>query len=137
MAKRLVRWFTYNFFFALLPLCAAVSLRFLAGKLTIQTIAGSPEILFFALMVSATAMGDLNDKAKPIGWDIRFRIFGSALLLGAVCSAILYGCLLYDGIIGPGSVTFRSRLLTVEIALAVALFLLSTAVEAMLGKIEG
>lgn len=138
LAKRLVRWFTYNCLFALLPLITALVLHALADKLTIDAVASSPEILFFALMVSATAMGDLSEIATPLGgWDITFRILGSALLLGAVWSAILYGSLLYDSVIGPGSVAFRSRLLIVAVGLAAVLFVLSTLVEMLIGKIEG
>jgi hypothetical protein len=123
--------------FALLPLCAALFLRFLTGKLTVEAVANSPEILFFALMVSATAMGDLSEIATPVGWDVTFKILGSALFLGAVWSAILYGCLLYDNIVGPGSLAFRSQLFRVTVGLAIGLFLLSTIVEVILGKIEG
>jgi hypothetical protein len=137
LAKRLIRWFTYNLLFALLPLFAALFLRSLADKLTGEIVANSPEILFFALMVSATAMGDLSGIATPVGWDVTLKILGSALLLGAVWSAILYGCLLYDSIIGPGSIAFRSQLFKVAVGLAIGLFLLSTTVEVILGRIEG
>ncbi len=136
MGDRLVRWFTYNVVFALLPLGAALLLRALAGKLTTEAVANSPEILFFALMVSATAMGDLSEIAAPLGWDLTFRILGSALLIGAVFSSILYGSLLYDSVIGPGSAAFRSRLLTVSIVLAVVLFIVCALVEILLGRIE-
>ena len=42
MGDRLVRWFTYNVVFALLPLGAALLLRALAGKLTTEAVANSP-----------------------------------------------------------------------------------------------
>lgn len=136
MANRLVRWFTYNVTFALLPLACSLLLRALAGKLNIEDVAKSPEVLFFSLIVCATALGDLSEVAKPIGRDITLKIFRSVLLFGAVFSAILYGSLLYDTAIGPGSAAFRSRLLTVSVLMAVAFFILSTVVEAILGKIE-
>ena len=75
MAKKLISWFTYNLLFALLPLAASLFLRVIYGSLTTNAIENSPEILFFSLMVSATAMGDLSEIAKPLGWDIIFRIF--------------------------------------------------------------
>lgn len=138
MGKRLVRWFTYNVIFALLPLGTMLLLRALAGKLTVAAVAESPEILFFALMINATAVGDLTEITTHLGgWDLTFRIFGSALLLGAVCSAILYGCLVYDSVVGPGSATFRAQLLSVSIWLAIVFFVLSTIVEALIGRIEG
>lgn len=137
LAKRLVRWLTYNVIFALLPLAVSVLLRALVNKLSIQDFSNSPEILFFALTISATAMGDLSEIASPLGWDIYFSIFGSALLLGAVFSSILYGSLVYDSIIGPGSMEFREKLLVFSIGLAIILFFLSTVVEVLIGKIEG
>lgn len=135
LGNRLVRWFTYNLGFALLPLIASITLRALNGSLNAQAVANSPEILFFALMVSATAMGDISEFSVPVGWDLRFRVFWSCLLLGAVWSAILYGGLLYDSIIGPGSPSFKSRLLVLSIIVAVLLFFVSTIVEALLGRI--
>ncbi|WP_414583120.1 hypothetical protein [Scytonema sp. PCC 10023] len=62
--------------------------------------------------------------------------FSSALLLGAVTSAILYGSLLYDSIIGPGSENFRERLLWVSIGLPLVMYILGTLVEVLIGKIE-
>ena len=137
LAKRLVRWLLYNTIFALLPLGLSVLLRALAGKLSIEALTSSPDILFFALMISATAMGDMSETAAPLGWDITFTILGSALLLGAVTSAILYGSLLYDSIVIPGSADFRERLLWVSIGLGVIMFILGTVVEVLIGKIEG
>lgn len=136
MAKRLIRWFTYNLLFALLPLCAAILLHALAGRLTTEALANSPEILFFAIMVSATAMGDLSDITGILGWDILLRIIASTLLIGAIFSAILYGSFLYDTIIGPGSLVFRARLFRISIWLSIVLFVLGTLVEILVARIE-
>jgi hypothetical protein len=137
LGHRLVRWFTYNLIFALLPLCAAVLLRALAGKLSTDAIANSPEILFFAIMVSATAMGDLSEVTAPIDRDLILKVLQAILLIGAIWAAVLYGTLLYDSIIGPGSPSFRLGLLQVSAGLAVSLFLFSTVTQVLLGKIEG
>ena len=59
MSNRLVRWFTYNLGFALLPLCSGLLLRALADTRTRDLSPLSSELLFFSLMVSATALGDL------------------------------------------------------------------------------
>lgn len=137
MAKRLVRWFTFNVVFALFPLATALLFRNLAGKLTTDDIAKSPEILFFALMVSATALGDLFELFPSIGWDALLSTMGAILLIGAMFSAILYGGLLYNSMVEAGAEAFRSRLLTYSVILAIALFAVSTATEVMLGRIEG
>lgn len=137
MVKRLVRWITFNVIFALFPLITALLFRDLAGKLTTDDIAKSPEILFFALMVSATALGDLFEIFPSVGWDALLVIMGAILFIGAVFSAILYGGLVYNSMIETGAESFRSRLLFYSLFLAIGLFAVSTATEVMLGRIEG
>lgn len=117
-----------------------VTLRYLAGRLAVDDLAKSPEILFFALMVGATAMGDLFEIAPTIGWNPTFGILGSFLLIGSMFSAILYGSLLfsllyYDSI-GSSANSFRFGLLLVSMILAAILLLVSTLTEILLGKIE-
>jgi hypothetical protein len=138
LAKRLTRWLIYNTIFALLPLIISVLLHFLTGKLSMQTFSNSPEILFFALTLSATAIGDISETITPIGWDLTFTILSSALLLGVVTSAILYGGLIYDTTIAINSPSgFRENLLNFSIGLALVMFILGTLVEVLIGKIEG
>ncbi len=138
MTKRLIRWMTYNLMFALLPLAASLFLHKLANKLTLEAMANSPEILFFSIMVSAISLGDISEINFIIKkWDITFGVLKSALLLGAVWSAILYGSFLYDSIIGQSLSNFRIQLLNVSMLLAVILFILSTIVQVLIGKIEG
>jgi hypothetical protein len=110
--------------------------RALADKLTTQDVATSPEILFFTLMVSASALRDLNEVAGSVGWTLSFRILETMLFSGALFSAIFYGALLYGSIVGPESLIFQLRLLPVSISLAVWFFLLSTIVEAVVGRRE-
>ncbi|MEL6931001.1 MAG: hypothetical protein AAFO95_20600, partial [Cyanobacteria bacterium J06600_6] len=86
LAKKLIRWLTYNTLFALLPLAISILLRTLTGKLSIETLTNSPDILFFALMISSTALGDMNEVADIIGWDATFSLLSSALTLGAITS---------------------------------------------------
>jgi hypothetical protein len=140
LSKRLIRWVTFNVIFALLPLIVLLVLRQLAGKLSSDDLAASPEILFFALMVSATAMGDLSEVLPAVGWSPTFGILGSFMLLGAVFSAILYGgllsSLLFGDILGPAAKSFRSGLLIMSVCLAVVLLIVSTLTEILLGKIE-
>ena len=140
MSKRIIRWFTFNVIFALLPLVVLLLLRFFAGKLTAEDMAGSPEILFFALMLSATAMGDLSEVVPGVGWNPTFGVLGSSLMIGAVFSAILYGSLLssflFETTFGAHAELFRSRLFIVSVSLAVLLLAVSTTTEILLGRIE-
>ena len=136
LAKKLIRWLTYNTLFALLPLGISILLRTLSGKLSIETLTNSPDILFFALMISSTTLGDMNEVADIIGWDTTFSILSSALTLGAVTSAILYGSFLYGDIANVDVVNFRSRLFWVSIGLSIVMYVLATLVEILIGKIE-
>jgi hypothetical protein len=120
----------------LIPLAASVAIRWLTAKLTWNEIASSPEILFFTLVVCASAMGDLSESTALIGRTVTASALYSAFLLGLISSAILYGCLLYDGIAGPGSVGFRLQLLRMSVVLAAVFFLVSTIAEIYLGRNE-
>lgn len=127
---------TYNLGVALIPLVASIAIHWLTAKLTSNAIASSPEILFFTLVVCASAMGDLSESTALIGRTVNASILYSALLLGLISSAILYGCLLYDGIAGPGDINFRLQLLRMSVVLAVVFFLVSTIAEIYLGRNE-
>lgn len=136
MAKRLIRWITFDIVFALIPFILILVLRFLTGSLSVQTLSSSPEILFFAIMVSATATGDLYGLADPLGWDVQLRILFSFMLFGAVFSAILYGSFLYDTIIGSISPVFKENLFRLSIFLTSALAILAFLAEILIARIE-
>ena len=135
MVKRLIYWFTYNVVFALLPLIAMLLMRSLTGKLSSDAVATS-EVLFFALMVSAVAGGDIKDCVTDRKRNDTFRILESSLLIGAFLSAILYGAFVYDNVAEQHSSVFQARLPIVSITLASVLFVLSTLTEMLLGKLE-
>ncbi len=136
LPQRMIRWFTYTIGFALLPLCISILIRGLAGKLSIEALTNSPDILFFSLIISASALGDINETTNMIGWDIIFSILFSALMLGAIISAILYGSFLSVGIFEIKIEKFYDNLLWVSILLGFCLFILGTIVEFLIGKIE-
>ena len=131
----MVRWFTYNLAFALLPLASNLLLRALAGRSHDHSLL-SAEVLFFALMVSATALGDLADVSSHISGGWILALCRSSLLLGAILSAILYGSFLYDTLLSKGLPAFRERVFEFSKWLAVALFVLSTLVEMLLARIR-
>ncbi len=80
-------------------------------------------------------MGDLSETGLQLGWTLSHSIFFSGLLLGLIASAILYGCLLYEGISGTATLA-RLRALQLSFGLAVAFLILSTVVEVYLGRLE-
>jgi hypothetical protein len=98
---RLIRFLTWNFVFALFPLLISWVFRRL-GDVPAPEGAYAPELLFFALMISATAMGDIVDETRVGGTNTVFLMFRSALLVGVVTSAIFYGAYTFDQIYGVG-----------------------------------
>lgn len=133
--KKFINWLLFNVCFALLPLVSVWFFRSLVGRNTVETINDYPEILFFSLMVCATTVGDLRGLEKPVRWNLSFLILESALLLGAIGSAILYGGLRFAGIINP-EVEFRERLLNYAIWLTVLLFSLSVTSEILIALVD-
>src|SRR3954468_17294826 len=129
MLNRLVRWFTFAVGFALLPLAATLLLRYLNATLSRRALEDSPEILFFSLMICATALSDISELRSTAGADPILRILWSALLLGASVSAMLYGSFMYDRLATGGSQLFQHRLLYMSGAVAVTFLVLGTLVQ--------
>ena len=138
MKERILRWIKYNLIFALLPLGVSIFFRTLLNKLSLESLSNSPELLFFSIMVSATALDDISELKKiNTRLDFTIKLFGSALLFGAIWSAILYGTFLYDSLAIKTELSIRNSLFKISIYMGIALFILSTSVQIILGKIEG
>jgi hypothetical protein len=135
MGKRLVRWFTYGIAFALLPLLASVLIHFFLGKMSFDTVSRSPEILFFSLMVNATALAELSELGKVKVHDALVSGLSSALLLGVVMSAMLYGAFLFATVAESVKPDFAWRVFLVSLGLALVSFFIATASQIFLGKI--
>jgi len=133
--KKFINWLLFNVCFALLPLVFVWFFRSLVGRNTVDTINDFPEVLFFSLMVCATTVGDLRGLEKPARWKLILLILESALLLGAVFSAMLYGGLRFAGIINP-DVSFRTWLLNCAILLTVIFFFLSLTAEILIALVD-
>jgi hypothetical protein len=136
VTSALIRWVTYSVVFALLPVAIVVFLRGLASKLSWNDLASSPEFLFFAIMLNATALGDLSELAPALRKESLYRCLHSALLLAAVISAVFYGCLVFEGIFATAPGLFRWRLLLVSFGLDGVSLILSTAAEILLARIR-
>jgi uncharacterized membrane protein len=132
---RLIRFLTYNLFFALLPLIISIVLRLLRN-IVVPGGAYASELLFFGIMISATVMGDMTDEIKLIGGDAKFELMRSIMMYGAVFSAILYGSYFYDSISPNGNSIFQSNVSTLSIFLAIMLFSAGTSIELLIVKIQ-
>lgn len=136
MSKRLSRWLWFNFMFALTPLALMILVRYLGGKLTNQDVAGSSEVLFFSLMLSATSVGDAIENRKEIDKETLFTNMWCSLLFIAVISSILYGCLLLDTVLDLKLLDFRVRLMYVSLPLALVSLALSFVTQIWISRIE-
>lgn len=136
MIKRLLRWFFFNLLFALIPLVVVLLLRWLAGRLTVRAMEENlSEILFFALMVSVTAAGDVVEVYRFMTKDSLVYALMMFFMLGAVFSSVLYGFFHFDLMIGTGISAFRPRLLILSSSMAAILFVVGTITQVFLGRV--
>ena len=139
MNTRLIRWFFFNLLFALTPLASMLVIRFLLDKLSLKAIEDNlSEILFFSIMVSVTALDDLNEIIRNFTNDALLSSIRLFLLLGAVWYVILYGFFIFDSAIDVATslniVGFRSKLMYASIWLATILFIVSTSAEILISR---
>ena len=66
--------FLYNFFLALLPLFISFFVRHISNVNHLPGIY-TPELLFFSIMISATALGDITDETKLYKLNITIIAF--------------------------------------------------------------
>ncbi len=116
----LIRFLMYNFVGALLPMAISLIIRYLASSPSVPGIY-APELLFFAVMISATALGDITDETEITKNSPVFQFVKGALLFGAIAVAAIYGMYQYDSIIGLGNAKFRENI--TEFTLILSLFL--------------
>ncbi len=136
MLARLNRWFTFAVAFALLPFATSLLFRRLAGVLTTDAVQQSPELLFFSLMICASALGDLHELTSVVGKDSVMRVLSSALLLGAAFAGILYGGFVYAGLPNQASGTFQRNLFQLSLMLAPTSLFVGTVVQIMIARTE-
>lgn len=135
MGKRVVAWCTYGIVFALIPLIASILIHFFAGQLSFKVLSHSPELLFFSLMVCATVLGDLNDIVAADVVDLTVPILRSALSVGVILSAILYGAFISAEVAGKVDDVFATRVFWFSLILAVLSAAVATFGEIFLAKI--
>jgi hypothetical protein len=132
----LIRFLVYNLVGALLPLIISWTVRHLANILPSSGVY-APELLFFAIMISATAIGDITDEARVIGTSWLFQLLRGTLLFGAIGAATVYGMYQYDSIIGPGNTAFRGNITNFTLTIGIVLFFVSLLAEILVSKIRG
>jgi hypothetical protein len=88
---RLLKWLEYNVILALTPLVVGTLARSWSATPPPGPSHVPPELLFFALAISATTLGDLREVTAEGAWSIFLRLFSVILSTGALLSAVLYG----------------------------------------------
>jgi hypothetical protein len=118
---RLTKWFTYAILFALLPFGISWGLRLLHGVTSIDWMYRSPEVLFFCVMLCATALGDINEVSSKAPPTRKLKVARIFLLLFGFVSATLYGALALDTLEGPGHAVFQRNLFWSSVVFATVL----------------
>jgi hypothetical protein len=125
----------YNFIGALLPFMISWTVR-RVSDISASPGVYAPELLFFAIMISATALGDITDEVKIVGKAPSFQLVKGALLFGAIGVASIYGMYQYDTIVGPGNIAFHNNITNFTLVFALILFVTSLLAEILVAKIR-
>ena len=138
MAQRLLRWVGFSLIFALVPLMTVLVVRWLADKLSIQALQENlSEVLFFALTLSVTSIGDLA-KVRPPG-AVGLLLNGLLWFFGAatIASSILYGFFHFDLLVVTNLPTLPHRLMWLSLGIAGVVCLASIVTQVFLAKVIG
>ncbi len=135
LAAHLIRFLMYNFVGALFPAFISFLLHTVAN---VPAPSGTyaPELLFFAIMISFTALGDITDETRVSGDSPFFQLIKGILSFGAFTAAVFLGAYQLNVIAGLGSTSFRDNITTWTLIIATFLFLPSFATEFFIAKIK-
>ncbi len=131
LSSYLIRFIGFNVGFALLPLAASVAVRILA-EITPPAGAYAQELLFFAVSVSATALGDLTDERFAGGVRWLFDLLKVVLIISVAVAALLFGFYQYEAIIGPGNANIRNNITPLSIWMAFLTLMVSLTAEILI-----
>jgi hypothetical protein len=136
IGEKLLRWIVFNLILALFPLGTTLFVHSLAGKLSYQVVLNSPEILFLALMVSATALRDLYEASPFLRGEMLYTVLYYALFLGLILAAVFYGLFVLDTVNNPSTPVLRAALFKYANFLTIVLCLCSFITVLLLSRIE-
>jgi hypothetical protein len=128
----LVRFFELNVLFALVPLIMAAIARW-AGNVQAPLAVYAPELLFFGLMISASALADISDKTKLFGNSVTLQLLSVSLRYCAVITAVTFGMYQYYAIIAPPNLVFGGNIGVIAFTLAIAQFIAGLFAEILIG----
>lgn len=135
MVKRIINWFVFGIFFALVPLIIYILLSYICD-IQIDLKNCIPELLFFTIMISATCLWDVNDMKKLIKEDVAFNLFFVALLILIIFSAILYGSIQLQNINDSMIIMSLEKTYTFSVLMSIFSATLGTIIQIVLSRIE-
>ena len=135
MIPRLIRWFSVNVVVALLPLAASLFIHNVSGQLHHDLWKASPELLFFSLTLSVTALGELMDLSRAIGREIVVTLSQSVLLIGILWTGLMYGAYLHEIAFPNSSSALQKPMLQMSIGIAITTLILGTIIEVFISKV--
>lgn len=135
MGKRILNWFIFGIFFALMPLIIYIVLHYLS-ETSVKLNECIPELLFFTIMICSTCLWDVNDMKRKIKSDIVFNMFFASLIILLIFSAILYGGMQFQNM--QNNIEFMSlqKVYTFSIIMATGSGILGTIIQIVLSRIE-
>jgi uncharacterized membrane protein len=132
----LIRFFMFNVGGALLPLSIIWSIRSMA-EFAEPREGYAAEWLFFGIMVSATAIGDMMDESRRIGYPPLFYLLNLALVIGIAYLAAIYGSYQLAVLVEPEVANLHTNIGIRSFRIAMALFSVSMLVEVTIARIRG
>ena len=135
--RRIVNWFTYTIFCALLPMVITLMVRNIIITEGAPAYSYAGELLMFTVMVTATSLGDIKDLRAEAGADIFLDVFFSAMLLFLIASAILYGCNVLSENTGIQIIDMKEKGLKISICISGISTMLGTIIQIIIARSEG
>lgn len=130
----LIRFTAYNVIGAMIPLLLAAIIRRM-GRVGEPPGAYSQELLFFAVMVSATSLGDLTDERELSDRPV-FHVMKNILIVCCIVVAGLFGIYEYDVIIGSSNKFIGESLNSAAVWAAVCMLITCMLVQLQIAQIR-
>lgn len=136
LVSHLIRFVGFNICISLIPLGASWVVR---GLAEIDPPPGvyAPELLFLAVSVSATALGDITDEKYTQGIKWLFDLLKATLLLGVIASAMFWGFYQYDTVIGSDNINVRNNITFFSSLIAILMVVISLITEVIIAYSRG
>ena len=135
MANRIVRWILFSVIFGLLPIGISLLFHIILQSDIYDLKSVSCELLFFIIVLNATALGDVQEMTKYAKMDSLISIFFGISILFTIVAAILYGSISYENMMNGQSLDINI-ILHISIWLSILSSVLGLIIQILIQKIE-